>query len=94
MYEGSREIVNTGCLFDKTNAGGRIGLFVFSQEQVIWSNIKIKCDCKCSHIIQLIRANRLSSNYQNKTRGGGSKLFKEILNINFIGLFLYFKLTF
>lgn len=36
-------VADTGELFDFTFAGGKIGLFSFSQENVIWSNLKYSC---------------------------------------------------
>ena len=36
-------VVDTGQLFDSMFAGGRIGVFSFSQQDVIWSNLKYTC---------------------------------------------------
>ena len=44
MYEGPKLMFDTGCLYDKTIQGGKIGLFVFSQKSVIWSDLQIKCE--------------------------------------------------
>ncbi len=45
MYDGSsgRMIVDSGCVCDSTIKGGRLGLFVFSQQSVIFSNMKYAC---------------------------------------------------
>ena len=44
VFEGKNLYFDTGCLFDKTIKGGKVGLFVFSQKNVIWSDIKVKCE--------------------------------------------------
>ncbi|KAI4467407.1 thrombospondin [Holotrichia oblita] len=44
MFEGDRVVTDSGNIFDRTLRGGRLGVFSFSQENVIWSNLQYKCN--------------------------------------------------
>ena len=43
FFAGSKQIVDSGCVCDTTFKGGKLGVFSFSQANVIWSNMKYSC---------------------------------------------------
>ncbi|XP_076006862.1 thrombospondin-4a [Genypterus blacodes] len=44
FFEGSDLVADTGVTIDTSMRGGRLGVFCFSQENIIWSNLKYRCN--------------------------------------------------
>ncbi|CAI9574249.1 unnamed protein product [Staurois parvus] len=44
FFEGSELVADSGVTVDTTMRGGRLGVFCFSQENIIWSNLKYRCN--------------------------------------------------
>lgn len=49
MYEGQRLAADSGRIMDDSIKGGRLGVFCFSQEKIIWSNLEYKCNDTVPH---------------------------------------------
>ncbi|XP_069505420.1 cartilage oligomeric matrix protein isoform X2 [Ambystoma mexicanum] len=44
FFEGAEVVADTGVILDTTMRGGRLGVFCFSQENIIWSNLRYRCN--------------------------------------------------
>ncbi|KAE8632174.1 hypothetical protein XENTR_v10001460 [Xenopus tropicalis] len=44
FFEGPELVADSGVVLDTTMRGGRLGVFCFSQENIIWSNLRYRCN--------------------------------------------------
>ncbi|KAK4012101.1 hypothetical protein OUZ56_021199 [Daphnia magna] len=44
IFEGENMVADSGNVFDSTLKGGRLGVFCFSQEMIIWSDLVYRCN--------------------------------------------------
>ncbi|XP_043936136.1 thrombospondin-3 isoform X2 [Protopterus annectens] len=44
LYEGPGLVADSGVIIDTSMRGGRLGVFCFSQENIIWSNLRYRCN--------------------------------------------------
>uniref|UniRef100_A0A673IY51 Thrombospondin-3a-like n=1 Tax=Sinocyclocheilus rhinocerous TaxID=307959 RepID=A0A673IY51_9TELE len=44
LYEGTEMVADSNVVIDTTMRGGRLGVFCFSQENIIWSNLRYGCN--------------------------------------------------
>uniref|UniRef100_A0A8C2TKN3 Cartilage oligomeric matrix protein n=1 Tax=Coturnix japonica TaxID=93934 RepID=A0A8C2TKN3_COTJA len=56
FYEGPEVVADTGVVLDTTMRGGRLGVFCFSQENIIWSNLRYRCNAPAEHFSALLQA--------------------------------------
>ncbi|MEE6458487.1 hypothetical protein FKM82_000305 [Ascaphus truei] len=61
FYEGSDLVADSGVTVDTTMRGGRLGVFCFSQENIIWSNLKYRCNDTIPEDFQAFQAQQFAS---------------------------------
>uniref|UniRef100_A0AAQ5YQR3 Thrombospondin 3 n=1 Tax=Amphiprion ocellaris TaxID=80972 RepID=A0AAQ5YQR3_AMPOC len=44
LFEGMDMVADSGVVVDTSMRGGRLGVFCFSQENIIWSNLRYRCN--------------------------------------------------
>ena len=44
IFEGENMVADSGNVFDHSLKGGRLGVFCFSQEMIIWSDLVYRCN--------------------------------------------------
>ncbi|XP_076842876.1 thrombospondin-3a [Brachyhypopomus gauderio] len=44
LFEGAQQVADSDVVIDTTMRGGRLGVFCFSQENIIWSNLRYRCN--------------------------------------------------
>lgn len=44
FFEGIEMVADSGNIYDSTLRGGRLGVYCFSQESVIWSDLVYRCN--------------------------------------------------
>uniref|UniRef100_A0A8C6MMA5 Si:ch211-43f4.1 n=1 Tax=Nothobranchius furzeri TaxID=105023 RepID=A0A8C6MMA5_NOTFU len=44
FFEGPQMVADTGVIIDATMRGGRLGVFCFSQENIIWADLSYRCN--------------------------------------------------
>ena len=43
IQQGEAVLTDSGDIYDTTLTGGRLGMIVFGQQDVIWSRLEVKC---------------------------------------------------
>uniref|UniRef100_A0A8B9HJR8 Thrombospondin 4a n=1 Tax=Astyanax mexicanus TaxID=7994 RepID=A0A8B9HJR8_ASTMX len=61
FYEGTSLVADSGVVIDTSMRGGRLGVFCFSQENIIWSNLRYRCNDTIPEDYEEYRAQHLSS---------------------------------
>ncbi|XP_017785308.1 PREDICTED: cartilage oligomeric matrix protein [Nicrophorus vespilloides] len=62
IFEGEEVVADSGNIFDSTLKGGRLGVFCFSQEMIIWSDLVYKCSDDVPYVIYKDLPEKLKKN--------------------------------
>lgn len=54
IFDGENMVADSGNIFDSTLKGGRLGVFCFSQEMIIWSDLVYRCNGEIHLILNYI----------------------------------------
>lgn len=44
IFEGQHAVADSGNIYDSTLTGGQLGVFCFSQQMIIWSDLAYRCN--------------------------------------------------
>lgn len=61
VFEETELVADSGNIYDTTLRGGRLGVFCFSQEMVIWSDLVYRCNGELSGLHQSLVESTLCS---------------------------------
>uniref|UniRef100_A0A8C4QE10 Thrombospondin 3 n=1 Tax=Eptatretus burgeri TaxID=7764 RepID=A0A8C4QE10_EPTBU len=59
LFEGPLKVADSGMIIDTTMRGGRLGVFCFSQENIIWSSLRYRCNDTLPEDFSALRAFQL-----------------------------------
>ncbi|XP_073822844.1 cartilage oligomeric matrix protein-like [Musca autumnalis] len=51
IFEGGQMVLDSGNVYDSTLKGGRLGVFCYSQENIIWSDLITKCNTRVPELV-------------------------------------------
>ncbi|XP_025423657.1 cartilage oligomeric matrix protein [Sipha flava] len=68
IFEGQNMVTDSGNVFDYTFKGGRLGVFCFSQEMIIWSDLVYRCNDNIPETIYRELPPKLQQEVQLDTR--------------------------
>ncbi|TSK34758.1 Thrombospondin-3a [Bagarius yarrelli] len=75
LYEGMDLVADSDVVIDTTMRGGRLGVFCFSQENIIWSNLHYRCNATVWAQCRILRCNSefVAATLDLGGSGGGGK---------------------
>ncbi|MBZ3877227.1 Thrombospondin-3, partial [Sciurus carolinensis] len=74
LYEGPQLVADSGVIIDTSMRGGRLGVFCFSQENIIWSNLQYRCNDTVPEDFEPFRRQLLQGRAVTSVSGPGEHL--------------------
>ena len=77
IFEGENMVADSGNVFDGTLKGGRLGVFCFSQEMIIWSDLVYRCNDNVPEAVYWELPKRIQEQVKNKRKESNVKKSKS-----------------
>ena len=56
VFDGMKRVIDSGAITDSTFRGGRLGVYIFSQEAVTFANLQSRCSGKVVVLLYMLFA--------------------------------------
>lgn len=78
IFDGENMVADSGNIYDNTLKGGRLGVFCFSQEMIIWSDLVYRCNGEFKFKKKLTSLGEISKLNSNFSDNVPESIYREL----------------